>query len=188
MLGMARGRNYFSSNKSGGFVGRRKKLPGLTDFSLLNAHEGKLLCVPRKLEYEGYIVAFDFGTRRIGVAVGQGITETATPLSPLSAHNGVPQWEVLQERIKPWQPQALVVGLPLKMDGSDQPLTKLVRIFIEELNQRTQLPVYGMDERLSSVEARSRLFKDGGRAALQKNSIDSFAAKLILEDWFSRPR
>lgn len=184
---MARDRNNYSE-KSSGFVGRRKKLPRLTGFSSLNMDEGKLLCVPRKPDYEGYIVAFDFGTRRIGVAVGQGITETATPLSPLSARNGVPEWEVLLATIQPWQPQALVVGLPLKMDGSDQSLTKLVRIFIEALKQRTQLPVYGMDERLSSVEARSRLFKEGGKAALQKNSIDSFAAKLILEDWFSRPR
>lgn len=147
-----------------------------------------MLGMTESLKSEGYIVAFDFGTKRIGVAVGQHVTETATPLSPLAARNGVPQWESVEKIIQTWKPQALVVGLPLRMNGTDQPLTKLVRIFIKDLKKRTQLPVYEVDERLSTVEARSRLFDEGGYSALQKNSIDCFAAKVILEDWFSRPK
>lgn len=129
------------------------------------------------------IIAFDFGTKRIGVAVGQTLTRTATPLPPLSAQNGVPNWQILKSLLKQWQPQALVVGLPLNMDGTEQPITRRARLFIEALRSQTNLPVYEMDERLSSVEARSRLFEEGGYAGLKKSSIDSFAAKLILEHW-----
>lgn len=140
------------------------------------------------IKKEGYIVAFDFGTKRIGVAVGQRVTETATPLTPVAARNGVPQWELVEKIIQTWKPRALVVGLPLNRDGTDQPLTKLVRIFIADLKKRTHLAVYEVDERLSTVEARSRLFDEGGYSALKKNSIDCVAAKVILEDWFSRPQ
>lgn len=137
------------------------------------------------LKPQGCIIAFDFGTKRIGVAVGQALTRSATPLPPLSARDGVPNWDTLLKVIHTWRPQALVVGLPLNMDGTEQPLTKRVRTFIKALKTHTQLPVYEMDERLSTVEARSRLFDAGGYSALQKSSIDSFAAKLILEHWFS---
>jgi len=129
------------------------------------------------------LIAFDFGTKRIGVAIGQTLTQSATPLSPLSARNGVPDWKILKSIIENWQPEALVVGLPLNMNGTEQPITRRTRIFIEALRSQTNLPVYEMDERLSSVEARSRLFEKDGYAGLKKNSVDSFAAKLILEDW-----
>lgn len=138
--------------------------------------------------FSGNIVAFDFGTKRIGAAVGQTITGTATPLPPLVARDGVPNWDVIQNLILIWQPQALVVGLPLNMDGTDQLLTKLVRTFIKGLQAHTLLPVYEMDERLSTVAARAQLFEEGGYSALKKKSIDSFAAKLILECWFQQQK
>lgn len=134
------------------------------------------------------IIAFDFGTRRIGVAVGQAITGTATPLPPLSATQGVPDWLLVKELERVWKPQAWVVGLPLNMDGTEQPITKQVRQFIEALQLHTQLPVYEMDERLSTKEARAELFEARGYAALQKESVDSVAAKLILERWFLQYR
>jgi putative holliday junction resolvase len=130
------------------------------------------------------IIAFDFGTKRIGVAVGQAITGTATPLPPLSAMQGVPDWVLVKNLEQVWKPQAWVVGLPLNMDGTEQPITKQVRQFIKALKLQTQLPIYEMDERLSTKEARAELFEARGYAALQKESIDSFAAKLILERWF----
>jgi putative Holliday junction resolvase len=134
---------------------------------------------------DSYIIGLDFGTRRIGVAVGQTITKTATPLEPIFANDGViSDWRIIQNLIEKWHPQALVVGLPLNMDGTPQPMTQRARLFIKTLKAQTNLPVYAMDERLTSVEARSRLFAEGGYRALQKHSIDSFAAKLILEDWF----
>jgi putative holliday junction resolvase len=130
------------------------------------------------------IIAFDFGTKRIGVAVGQALTCTATPLPPLPAQAGVPNWDAIKMLEKTWDPQAWVVGLPLHMNDTEQPITQRVRLFIEALKLHTKLNVYEMDERLSTLEARSQLFEAGGYSALQKKSIDSFAAKLILERWF----
>ncbi len=132
----------------------------------------------------GNIIAFDFGTKRIGVAVGQGLTKTATPLEPISAEQGVPNWQTITTLVQCWQPQAFVVGLPVHMDGTEQLITQRTRSFIEALHKKTSLPVYEMDERLTSIEARSQLFAQGGYAFLKKNSVDSFAAKLILEQWF----
>jgi putative Holliday junction resolvase len=133
----------------------------------------------------GNIIAFDFGTKRIGVAVGQGLTKTGTPLEPISADQGIPNWQTIATLVQCWQPQAFVVGLPVHMDGSEQLITQRTRLFIEALHKRTSLPVYEMDERLTSIEARSQLFAQGGYAFLKKSSVDSFAAKLILEQWFA---
>src|SRR5690348_12316688 len=107
------------------------------------------------------VLGFDFGMKRIGVAVGQAITKSARPLTTLKANQGVPQWEVLNKLIKTWQPDALVVGIPLNMDGTEQPLTQAAAAFSNELKQRYGLPVYGMDERLSTKDARERLFNQG---------------------------
>lgn len=133
----------------------------------------------------GLIMAFDFGTKRIGVAVGQTITQTATPLSPLAAKKGVPDWTVLTGLINEWRPGALIVGIPLNMDGSEQPMTTRARDFGLQLKSRYQRPVFGMDERLTSRDARERLFTQGGYKALKNFSVDSLAARLILESWFS---
>jgi putative Holliday junction resolvase len=129
------------------------------------------------------LLGFDFGMKRIGVAVGQTITKSARPLVTLKAHQGVPQWEVLNKLIKTWQPDALVVGIPLNMDGTEQPLTQAAKIFIDALQQRYELPVHGIDERLSTKDARERLFNQGGYKALQEGQVDSVAAQLILQNW-----
>lgn len=129
------------------------------------------------------LLGFDFGMKRIGVAVGQTITQSARPLVTLQAHQGVPQWEILNKLIKTWQPDALVVGIPLNMDGTDQPLTQAAQEFSDALKQRYQLPVYGVDERLSTKDARERLFNQGGYKALQGGQVDSVAAQLILQNW-----
>lgn len=129
------------------------------------------------------LLAFDFGTKRIGVAIGQRVTKVARPLVTLSAKNGVPHWDKVAQLIKRWQPQEFVVGIPLNMDGTEQPLTHAARDFAKMLNERFKLPVHEVDERLTTVDARERLFQEGGYKALQDGQVDSVAAQLILQAW-----
>lgn len=131
------------------------------------------------------LLGFDFGTKRIGVAIGQTVTKTARPLVTLKANQGVPQWDQLNKIIQTWQPDALIVGIPLNMDGSEQPITATAKQFAQTLQARYQLPVYEMDERLSTKDARERLFAEGGYKALQHGQVDSVAAQLILQNWLT---
>lgn len=132
------------------------------------------------------ILGFDFGMKRIGVAVGQSVTQTARPLCVLQAAQGMPRWEEIAKLIKTWQPDRLIVGIPLNMDGSEQPLTQRAHQFSLLLEEKYKLPVSGMDERLTSVEAKSRLFNEGGYKALKNTPIDSVAAQLILQNWLAQ--
>lgn len=134
------------------------------------------------------LLAFDFGTKRIGVAVGQTVTKTARPLATLSAKEGQPQWKEVDNLIKTWRPNALVVGIPLNMDGTEQPLTQAAKKFANALRKHYQLPVHGIDERLTTRDARDQVFTKGGYKALQNKQIDSVAAQLILETWFMQKR
>lgn len=134
------------------------------------------------------LLGFDFGMKRIGIAVGQTITKTATPLKTIHANQGMPPWDRVDHLIKKWQPQALIVGIPLNMDGTTQPLTHLAENFADLLKERYQLPVYGIDERLSTKDARERLFNQGGYKALQDGQVDGVAAQLILQNWFTQER
>lgn len=131
------------------------------------------------------LIAFDFGMKRIGVAVGQTVTQTARPLDTLQAKDGMPHWETVAKLIKKWQPNALVVGVPLNMDGSDQTISHHARAFAALLRERFQLPVHEMDERLTTKDARERLFAEGGYKALQDGQVDRVAAQLILQNWFA---
>ena len=128
-------------------------------------------------------LCFDFGTKRIGVAVGQSITGTANPLPHLTADQGIPRWEHIAKLIQAWKPKTLIVGLPLNMDGTEQAITELAKQFMQQLEMRYQLPVKPIDERLSSVAARELLFEEGGYRALKKGYIDSIAAAILLESW-----
>ncbi len=129
------------------------------------------------------LMAFDFGMKRIGTAIGQTVTQSAKPLENIPARDGIPDWEKLDKLIKVWEPSVFIVGLPLNMDGSEQEITLAVKRFGKRLSARYQLPTHFNDERMSSLEAREHLFADGGYRALQNNDIDSVAAKLILESW-----
>jgi putative Holliday junction resolvase len=131
------------------------------------------------------LIGFDFGMKRIGVAIGQTITQTERPLDTLHAKEGVQQWHVLEKLIKKWLPDALVVGIPLNMDGTDQRISDQARQFAKTLRDRFQLPVYEMDERLTTKDARERLFNQGGYKALQDGQVDRVAAQLILQNWFA---
>lgn len=131
------------------------------------------------------VMSFDFGMKRIGVAIGQTITQTARPLDTILAKDGVPNWNAIQNVIKKWLPDALVVGIPLNMDGSEQTITHHARDFAEFLREQFHLPVYEMDERLTTKDARERLFEQGGYKALQDGQVDRVAAQLILQNWFA---
>ena len=99
------------------------------------------------------LLGFDYGKKRIGVAVGQKLTATATPAETLHSSNDQPDWAGIARLIETWRPQALVVGLPLHMDGTEHALTEAAREFGRALEQRFDLPVHLIDERLTSIEA-----------------------------------
>ncbi|MCK3655845.1 crossover junction endodeoxyribonuclease RuvA [Pasteurellaceae bacterium Macca] len=130
------------------------------------------------------LLAFDFGTNSIGCAVGQSITGTAQGLPAFKAQDGIPNWEEIGKTIQTWQPDLLIIGLPLNMDGTEQPLTQRAKKFANRLHGRFGLPVELQDERLTTVEARAEIFARGGYKALKKGKVDSISACLILESWF----
>ncbi|TYL41822.1 Holliday junction resolvase RuvX [Dickeya sp. ws52] len=132
------------------------------------------------------LLAFDFGTRSIGVAIGQEITGTARPLTSLKAQDGIPDWQKVDKLLNEWQPALVIVGLPLNMDGTEQPLTARARKFSQRLHGRFGVNVELHDERLSTVEARADLFERGGFRALDKGSVDAASAVIILESWFEQ--
>ncbi|MFJ5366971.1 Holliday junction resolvase RuvX [Pectobacterium punjabense] len=130
------------------------------------------------------ILAFDFGTKSIGVAIGQEITGTARALTSFKAQEGIPDWQKVENLLSEWQPDLVVVGLPLNMDGTEQPLTARARKFANRLHGRFGVAIELHDERLSTVEARADLFERGGFKALDKGSVDAASAVIILESWF----
>ena len=132
------------------------------------------------------LLAFDFGTKSIGVAVGQRITGTARPLPAIKAQDGTPDWNLIERLLKEWQPDEIIVGLPLNMDGTEQPLTARARKFANRIHGRFGVEVKLHDERLSTVEARSGLFEQGGYRALNKGKVDSASAVIILESYFEQ--
>ncbi|HHF0443930.1 TPA: Holliday junction resolvase RuvX [Haemophilus influenzae] len=129
-------------------------------------------------------LAFDFGTKSIGCAIGQSITGTAQALPAFKAQDGIPNWEAIEKCLKEWKPDVVIVGLPLNMDGTEQNLTLLARKFANRLQGRFGVNVHLQDERLTTTQARSEIFERGGFKALKKGKIDGVSACLILESWF----
>lgn len=130
------------------------------------------------------IMGFDFGKKYIGVAIGQEITGSASPLGSIKANEGVPHWDNVEKYLKEWQPDLLVVGLPLNMDGTEQQLTKDAKKFGNRLHGRFGYQVAFQDERLTTADAKERLFAQGGYKNLKKDNIDAESAKLIIESFF----
>lgn len=130
-------------------------------------------------------IAFDFGTKRIGVAIGHTLTQSARPLDVIHAKNGIPNWNTITQLIKKWNPNGLIVGIPLNMDGSEQPISQSAHQFVNELKERFSIPIHSVDERLTTKAARETLFRQGGYKALQSGQVDSVAAQLILQNWFA---
>lgn len=130
------------------------------------------------------LLGFDYGTAKIGIAVGQTVTASATPLATLRARDQKPDWEAIGRLISEWQPEMLVVGLPFDTDDTEAEIAPQARRFARQLEGRFRLPVEMMDERLTSMEARRHL---PGRPK-QIEQLDAIAAKLILETWLSEHR
>ena len=129
------------------------------------------------------LLGFDFGTKSIGVATGQMITATAQPIHAIKANDGIPNWDIVEKVIKEWQPDLVVVGLPLNMDGSEQPITQRAKKFANRLNGRFGVKTALQDERLTTASAKEFIFERGGFKALDKGKVDSVSAALILESW-----
>lgn len=129
------------------------------------------------------LLGFDFGTKSIGVATGQMITATAQPLDAIKANDGIPNWDSVEKVIKEWQPDLVVVGLPLNMDGTEQAITQRARKFANRLNGRFGVNIALQDERLTTASAKEFIFERGGFKALDKGKVDSVSAALILESW-----
>lgn len=127
------------------------------------------------------IVAFDYGTKRIGVAVGQTVSGTASPVATVRSRAGTPDWNAIRAIVESFAPEALVVGIPIEVNEdedtvpTEHPLTGPVMRFADQLHGLFGLPVHIVDERLSTYEARSRAPGDG--------QIDAVAAQVILETW-----
>ena len=124
---------------------------------------------------EGTLLGFDFGLRRIGVAVGQTITNTASPEAIVNSRDGKPDWDHITELFEKWTPVAIVVGLPMRLDGTEQALTQPARKFGQRLSGRYHCPVFYIEEQLSSIEAENR--------GLKQQHIDDHAAQILLQNW-----
>lgn len=122
------------------------------------------------------VMGFDYGTTKVGVAVGQSVTGTATPIAVMSSKDGAPDWRAIEKLVSDWAPDMFVVGLPLNMDGSESEMSQKARRFARQLTGRYHIAHQVMDERLTSREA-VELTKPG-------EPVDAVAAKLIVESWF----
>lgn len=135
---------------------------------------------------KGAILAFDFGEKRIGVAVGEWETRTAHPLETIVGEVNAARFARIGGLIGEWRPVELVVGLPMSLDGEEHELSRRCRRFANQLNGRFGLPVRLVDERLTSVAAESRLREAGVSVRNNKAAVDSLAAQEILQDYLSK--
>jgi putative Holliday junction resolvase len=133
-------------------------------------------------------LGFDFGSRRIGVAVGDAITGLARPLCILPTRQQRPDWEAITRLIAEWRPDGLVVGVPRHADETASAITVAALRFSRQLHGRFRLPVTTIDERLSSWEAEQRQSETAGRRRKSQTPLDAQAAAVILESWFNQQR
>ncbi len=132
---------------------------------------------------DGTVIAFDFGEKRIGVAVGETLLGQAHPLAVIRAQSNDERFAAISQLLAEWTPQQLVVGLPSHADGSPNAMTPRCQKFAERLHRRFLLPVALADERLTSVEAESLLRETGHNSKSAKPLLDAVAAQLILQFW-----
>ncbi len=136
------------------------------------------------LNSQGCVLAFDFGKKRIGVAVGEHMLGIAHPLMTIASETNSERFHLIGELITEWRPGLLVVGLPLSVEGEEHALTLLSKKFSNRLNGRFNLPVVMVDERYTSVEASSTLKQMGVAGRKQKPLLDTVAAQHILQSYF----
>jgi putative Holliday junction resolvase len=168
----------------------RRQSPG----QALGQAPGPVTLPPAALDGAGprvpqLVLAFDFGRRRIGVACGDTLSRSASPLAAVSNTAAGPSWSVVDSLMRDWQPDLIVVGLPYNADGSESGMSVQARDFSGELARRYALPVHLVDERYSSLEAGSRLKAERESGArkrrVTKTDVDAAAACVILERWFA---
>lgn len=136
----------------------------------------------------GDYLCFDYGSVRIGLAIGNSLTATARPMRVVNNNSGTPEWSIIDQIMEEWSPAGLVIGVPLTLDGEAQAITHHARGFLKRLRKRYAIPVFSADERFSSTDAQQELQKmraRGQRGKTQHADVDTLAAALILERWFA---
>jgi len=130
-------------------------------------------------------IAFDFGTKSIGVACGQSVTGTASELEPIPAKDGIPNWLTIENLLAEWQPDIAIIGLPLNMDDSESDFCLRCRKFANRIHGRFGVAIELFDERLTTKLAKEEARERGHDGAYGNNPVDSIAARILLESWFS---
>lgn len=131
------------------------------------------------------LMAFDYGKKRIGLAVGQRLLQSANGIGYVNATDGKPNWDQLDAFVKEWQPDGFVVGLPLNMDGSESDMSKRANKFSNRLHGRYGKPSFTIDERLSTFAAKEEARAQGHKGHYKSDPIDALAAQFILETWLN---
>lgn len=135
------------------------------------------------------VIAFDFGLKRTGVAVGNTITGNATPECTLQSKDNKPDWDGISELFATWQPSIIVVGMPMTLDGEENPITAKVQRFCNQIQGRYNLKVEQENEQFTSIEAAARLKQvrqSGRKKKVSKDEVDKIAASIILENWMQK--
>ncbi|HSC75948.1 MAG TPA: Holliday junction resolvase RuvX [Pseudomonadales bacterium] len=132
------------------------------------------------------IIAFDYGLRHIGTAVGQPLIGSSNPAGVIRARDGVPDWSAIEKLLQEWQPDLLLVGLPLNMDGSESPMSARAQKFSRQLHGRFNIPVELVDERLTSFAAKQQRRELQQSTDFGRDTVDADAACIILQDYYNR--
>lgn len=132
------------------------------------------------------LLAFDYGLRHIGVAVGQSLIASSNPIGVVRARDGAPDWQNITKLIAEWQPNILIVGLPLNMDGTDSAMSQRARKFSRQLQARFKISVALVDERLSSFAAKQTRKEMDRSTNFGSDTVDAEAACIILQDYYRR--
>jgi len=143
---------------------------------MINPKDHKLLA--------GNILSFDFGEKRVGVAIGNNITNSIHPLKTIEASKKIDRYSKIESLLEIWKPTQLIVGYPLNEDGSKSRMTLLAKKFGEKLKNKFNIPVHFVDERYSSSEAELRLKALEKNLKKRKHIIDQVAAMIILDSFF----
>ena len=133
------------------------------------------------------VLAFDFGEKRIGVAVGDLEVRIAHPLATIAAEDNATRFAEIAKLVAEWRPGRFVVGLPMHADGAEHEVSRLARRFAQRLEGRFGVPAVLIDERLTSRAAETRLRESGARGRAVEDALDAAAAREILEAWFESP-
>jgi putative Holliday junction resolvase len=174
---------YSPSRMASGFIRRQKT----EDEGQKTSRRDNIQSSTISPQFSGTLLAFDFGTKRIGIAIGNTILRRATPLVTIDNEKTAARFAAIAALLNEWQPSVLVVGLPSNDDGTPHELTALCRRFANRLKGRFNLPTILMDERYTSLAASAQLNTEGIHGMKQKLLIDQYAAQQILQAYFDEP-